>query len=216
MIYLYIFPYIFMVVTLSGIYSDCPPANVNDGTVTSYNYIDPQNYDRNYSTYSSDRRPLGYEKTTVYFGVGIPHPCIKVTDARNRMFEIMIQTTPSAKICLKKGKRSQELCGFDTLRDCDVSPGSTVYIELFCTDCEESDVNLWYRIRMSNKTDRDIENWCSDVIQEYPRDLKSVTLPDHFSYPPSANDDKNHSAVLQCSLLTLVFTYSAVFFLNFV
>ncbi|XP_050413082.1 uncharacterized protein LOC126827675 [Patella vulgata] len=192
---------------LKKVTSECPPVGDSDETVVKiYDYIDMENYDRNYSSYNNDRRPLGYDKATVYFDkTDHPDPCIKVTNAAGRMFEVMIETVPSTKICVKERKIDEPLCDEGFLRKCNTAVGNTVYVELLCDNCEETDVDMWYRIRMSEVGDNDIENWCSVLETEYPSNLLVGNLPPGKNPFQKKDDGDNGSSYVKVNLNVMVF-----------
>lgn len=170
-IYLFIIGLLYLQVVSKA---TCP----GDGTVTPYVQINKP-YDRNYSA----THPLGFYKGVWYYDQqGRPNPCINVTasQASTRRLEIKVETVPLKRLCVKD-QASDPACFLGFYTDCREIPADSIYIEFLCdSQCEEGDVNYWYRLTLSD-IGEDPETFCFNTGSEYPSDL--LQLPPGATFP---------------------------------
>ncbi|GFO15656.1 hypothetical protein PoB_004216100 [Plakobranchus ocellatus] len=179
----------------------CPPDGVVD-----YVTIPEEQYDRNYSSISSiGKRPLGFDKATWYYNQpGASNPCIKISGASQRRIEIMFETHPRSRLCVKD-QVSEEECsdaGTGSLYVCRPAPADDVYLEFYCDQGEEYDVRFWYRLVLGELPAEDNEDlWCdSRQREDYPASL--LQLPSNFPMSRTTTADPGAGFALQpCSLL---------------
>ncbi|KAK7102931.1 hypothetical protein V1264_021084 [Littorina saxatilis] len=163
----------------------CPPTSSGDPqSVTTYQAINPTQYDRNYSRIDSGRHPLGFYSGTWFYNQNKANPCIKITapNAGKRWIDIKVETIPESRVCFKD-QESTNVCFQGRGTVCRATPADDTYIEVLCDDrCEEADVNFWYRLVLSPlPTEVDPETWCFNQQNEYPTDL--LTLPQGQTLP---------------------------------
>ncbi|KAL8611212.1 hypothetical protein ACOMHN_013643 [Nucella lapillus] len=198
------------VLFLVAVYSDlssstCPPANPNDGTMSTYVPINETDYDRTYARIDSGKHPLGFYSATWHYNQpNVPNPCIKITapGARNSMLEIKFETVPSAMLCVKD-QGARHTCYQGSISLCGETPGDTVYVEFLCdSQCEEADVNFWYRLVLSPPNEVD---WCLRRPNDFPSKLAvlppGATLPTFTTPSPRGTGTAAHGASSSVSLL---------------
>ncbi|XP_013381341.1 uncharacterized protein LOC106152341 [Lingula anatina] len=138
-----------------------------------YVLIAPENYDRNFSSLTKEGgRPLGFNASTWYYEQDIQNPCVKLSNTQNVEIQILIETNPPARICVRD-QAGTSTCGQGTVTKCPhASIANNMYFEFYCNaQCEEGDVNFWYRLAMSAPNE---ENWCFNQRSEFPSDLAPI------------------------------------------
>uniref|UniRef100_A0A0B6YFL0 Uncharacterized protein n=1 Tax=Arion vulgaris TaxID=1028688 RepID=A0A0B6YFL0_9EUPU len=174
----------FVIYLVKGTWGVCPG---NPNRSVRYVVIPEADYDRNYSSIATDgKQPLGFHKAIWHYNQD-DTPCINITGVSTRRLEIMFETFPSSRLCVKVQNSQQECSDPGTGRHyvCKQSPADTVYLEFTCdSQCSENDVQFWYRIVPGVKADEDPEDhWCYDRnMDEYPENLKP--FPSGIPYNP--------------------------------
>ncbi|RUS85109.1 hypothetical protein EGW08_007114 [Elysia chlorotica] len=187
----------------------CPPDDPSQ--VIEYVAIPEDQYDRNFSSISDiGKRPLGFDRAVWYYNNPDENPCVKITGASQRRIEIMFETHPSSRLCVKD-QDSQTQCsdaGTGSFYDCRKSTQDTLYFEFFCNQGEEYDVRFWYRLVLGDLPADDPEDmWCEDRDQESPANL--LRLEPDFPIQDATTPSPD-TALTLCPTSLLVFALSGL------
>lgn len=163
----------------------CPPTNASDAII--YVPINETLYDRNYSTITSGKNPLGFYSSIWYYNQMQPSPCIKLTapDSSSTSLEIMFETVPQAKLCIQVAGQQGSSCQIGRGSVCgpvSVGGSRTIHVQFYCDEqCEQADVNFWYRLVLM-PAGESLDTWCSNNRNsKFPSDL--ITLPQDMTLP---------------------------------
>ncbi|BFZ08096.1 hypothetical protein BsWGS_11135 [Bradybaena similaris] len=167
---------VFVMFLIKGTWSVCPG---DPNRSTAYVAVDEANYDRNYSAITSQgKQPLGFQKAIWHFNQPDDTPCINLTNAGSRRLEIMFETFPTSRLCVKLTGGQVECSdpGTGRLFSCPKSTANTLYVEFTCdSQCAENDVQFWYRLVLGDTADKDPEDhWCDYRTREYPESLRQL------------------------------------------
>ncbi|XP_072174388.1 uncharacterized protein [Diadema setosum] len=152
---------------------------------------------RNESAYNRDPnslndiengRPLGFKHATLEYVDNHENPkspCVTITGCHDRRVEIMVQTDPTAMICVSDVSTdvaSRTTVCQEQIYKCGQCPSDTVTYQFSCQgqSCDQSDVEFWFRFVVSeDPAVLDPELWCDGRdIDQYPLSLISnVPIP---------------------------------------
>lgn len=179
-------------VTQCYLYTSCWGSDPADG-FTAYRLIDIY--------------PAGFKYYTLR-EFNEPPTCIHVPNSRNKKVEVMIETaSKDSRVCIMDGNDMGIGTNNDVgnVKTCDngqlyacftaASPDQEdFYFYIFCDgSCEASDVDLWVRIRVSDRTwdsgktdtESDIEMWCEmeKGTQAGVDTAGSISMKNEFTWP---------------------------------
>lgn len=136
--------------------------------------------------------------------------CVKVVAEEGQAVEIMFETVPTVRLCMKDVAAGVNICEEGQYQNCITAAGTNLVYEFVCSPaqgCSESDVDFWYRITKGPPKAEDTEGmWCQWRNSEYPEGLMSYNpnLTPKPTQPPASG-----STGLFLSLTTLIVTLSA-------
>lgn len=183
--------------TLCHLYTDCNGGQVAADGWTAYRLIDIY--------------PAGFKYYTLR-EFNEPPTCIHVPNSRNKKVEVMIETaSKDSRVCIMDGTDmgigtnndvgNVKTCDNGQLYACFTAAMPKVngqnedfYFYIFCDgSCEASDVDLWVRIRVSDRTwdsgktdtESDIEMWCEmeKGTQAGVDTAGSISMKNEFTWP---------------------------------
>lgn len=203
----------------SDVCGKCPPDDLSKLIV--FEAIPEDQYDRNFSSITDvDARPLGFDQATWSFEQNNDNPCVKITGAAQRRIEIMFETHPSARLCVKDqtSQNSETQCSdaaTGSFYDCRRSSSDAMYLEFFCDQGEEYDVRFWYRLVLGLSPAEDPEDmWCDDRVQgEYPASLQQ--LPSNFPFQPITTGSPDSALTTLSSSVLVSVTAGLISFRHF-
>ncbi|CAG5134894.1 unnamed protein product [Candidula unifasciata] len=192
-----------------GTWSECA-----ENRAESYVAVSEASYDRNYSSITSEgKQPLGFHKAIWHFNQPDTTPCISITGANSRRLEIMFESVPPSRLCMKLTGAPLQCSdsGTGQLYLCPRATEKTVYVEFTCdSQCSENDVQFWYRLVLGAAPDEDPEDhWCQQRNREYPENLKQlppgVPINTHTEKP--GDMACNHAVSLSLMLIIILFHF---------
>ncbi|XP_074642969.1 uncharacterized protein LOC141900121 [Tubulanus polymorphus] len=186
------------------------------GSVIPFIPVSETNYEWTYANIQDDgRRPLGFMKGTWYYDNPYDGQlCVLVNNTKNRRIEVMVQTSPQSRICVRNkidSRCNQEIVS--CLQAPDNTP-STIY-EFYCdAECSQTDVNFWYRFTVSDPAANDPNDWCLDRnSDEFPESL--FVLPYVPSPKPTHRSNFNSSPKIHSSNCVVSSSSALLIVLNF-
>ncbi|XP_064632902.1 uncharacterized protein LOC135491147 [Lineus longissimus] len=200
---------LFFCYNLSGVSGSC------SNTVTNYVFGNESTYDRDYSSITSGKKPLGFSTALWRYNTDT-NPCVKVAVSSGHRIEVMMDTEPpNTRICVKEGTNS--VCQSGKIYDCRPTRGNTMTFEFYCdAECAEADVNFWYRFTLSKPPgELDPELWCdSRDSSAFPDSLIKIPIQPRKTTPKPVSAAPSSQCSWHSIICFIVLVNSWLYFAN--